>query len=182
MIFPLTRFARARCIQFSVVAALSVLSVPSYSQSAGEWGVQAGYNDRYRKIGLVYQTPALWRYDFQGGWGHLDLQGEFEVSYWDAERRQPDSVWQAGATPMLRWWPNQFFYTELGVGANVFSRTHFAGKNIGSAFQFGSHVGVGTVIGGSHRIGLRYSHYSNAGIKKPNPGLDLLQLTYNYRY
>src|SRR3546814_19293986 len=74
-------------------------------------------------------------------------------------------MWQLSATPMLRWWPAEFFYAEIGVGVTGLSRTHFAGRDLGSAFQFGNHAGVGVLINDAHRIGLRYSHFSTAGLK-----------------
>jgi len=148
---------------------------------SGGWGLRVGYNSDYRKIGLMYETPTWWSHQSQNGWGRLDLGAELGVSYWKAEHGKPDSMWQLSATPMLRWWPSDAFYAEIGIGATVLSRTHFAGHDLSTAYQFGDHVGVGTVIG-AHRIGLRYSHFSNAGLKKPNPGLDLLQLTYTYQF
>jgi lipid A 3-O-deacylase len=153
--------------------------VPSVSHGLG---LRIGYNDDYRKIALTYETPALWSYQWQSGWGRLDLGAEFAVAYWRAQHGDPDSLWQLSATPMLRWWPSEIFYAEVGVGATVLNKTHFADKELSTAFQFGNHIGIGTRINGAHRVGLRYSHFSNAGIKKPNPGLDLWTLTYTYRY
>lgn len=150
--------------------------------SGGGWGAKLGYHDDYRRLGLVYETPAWWSHESTNEWGRLELTGELGAWYWEAQNGDPDSMWQASATPMLRWWPNEFFYTEIGVGLTVLSRTHFADKDLGTAFQFGNHIGVGALIGENHRIGLRYSHFSNAGIKEPNPGLDLIELSYTYQY
>ena len=69
-------------------------------------------------------------------------------------------------------------YIEAGVGATVLTRTRFSNRNIGSAFQFGDHIGVGFLLTPNSRVGVRYSHFSNAGIKRPNPGLDTVQLTH----
>lgn len=149
---------------------------------AGGLGLRAGYNSDYRKLALIYETPTWWSYQSQDGWGRLDLGAELGVSYWEARHGSPDSMWQLSAIPMLRWWPSDYFYAEIGVGATVLSRTHFADRDLSTAYQFGNHIGVGTVIADAHRIGLRYSHFSNAGIKKPNPGLDVLQLTYTYQF
>lgn len=108
---------------------------------------------------------------------------ELGASYWWADgSRSPGHVWQASAIPMFRWWTGERFYIEAGIGATVFSSTSFADKRIGSAFQFGDHIGLGFLLTPSNRIGLRYSHFSNAGIKEPNPGLDIVQLTYTYQF
>jgi lipid A 3-O-deacylase len=156
-------------------------TAPLHSVSHG-LGLRFGYNDDYRKVTLSYETPAFWSHQFDSGPGRVDLDAELAVAYWTAQRGDPDSMWQLSATPMLRWWPSDVFFAEIGVGATGVNRTRFAGRNLSTAFLFGSHIGLGTVIAGAHRVGLRYSHYSNAGIKAPNPGLDVLSLTYTYRF
>ncbi|PLC49108.1 hypothetical protein CR159_14735 [Pollutimonas subterranea] len=145
-------------------------------------GLRLGYYDDYRNISLFHETAPWWSHQLQNGWGRLDLNGELGLTYWDATHGRPESLWQLSATPMLRWWPNEYVYTEIGVGATVLSRTSFADRNLGSAFQFGNHIGVGVLISQAHQLGLRFSHFSNAGIKEPNDGLDIVQLTYTYRY
>ncbi len=83
---------------------------------------------------------------------------------------------------MLRYWVSERWYLEAGIGPSVFSSVKFAGKRMGTAFQFADQVGVGVRITDNQRLSLRYSHYSNASIKKPNPGLDLLQLSYTFNF
>ncbi len=146
------------------------------------WGVHLGYNSDYRKATLAYETPKLWAYEFQNGWGRVDLSVEFGASYWEAKGSRPESMGQLSAIPMLRWWPTERFYLEVGSGPTVLSRSEFAGRDLGTRFQFGSHLGTGILIKKAHRIGIRYSHYSNASIKKPNPGLDLLGVSYTYQF
>jgi lipid A 3-O-deacylase len=46
-------------------------------------------------------------------------------------------------------------------------------------------MGLGYTLGGpdgKQEIGLRWSHTSNAGLKKPNPGQDFLQLRLVQRF
>jgi len=145
-------------------------------------GLQLGYHSSYTKTTLAYETPKLWTHTFGQDWGRIDLTVEMGVSYWKARRDEPDTMWQLSAIPMLRWWPNDAVYLELGSGPTIANRSEFAGRDLSTRFQFGSHLGVGILIQKSHRLGIRYSHYSNAGIKKPNPGLDLLQVAYTYRF
>ena len=48
-----------------------------------------------------------------------------------------------------------------------------------SAFEFGSHIGIGMKLGpGTLGVGLQ--HLSNAGIKQPNGGIDLVFVQYTY--
>jgi len=177
-------FLHGKHVLAGLMAGLFVAcAAPAAAQQAGGTpgglALQAGMGDDYQRYMLGYETPTLWSYRFGGDWGRLDLTGELAVSYWHADSgHSPSSLWQLGATPMLRWWLGERFYVEGGVGANVFSRTTFADKTISTAFQFGDHIGLGFQLTQSARIGVRYSHFSNANIKKPNPGLDVVQLTY----
>jgi len=143
--------------------------------------LQAGFNSDYKRLTLAYETPALWSHRFDGG-SRLDLSVELAASYWNAKRGAPDTMWQAAATPMLRWWPRDAFYLELGVGPSMLSRSEFGGRELSTRFQFTSHFGTGIVINKAHRLGLRYTHVSNASIKKPNPGLDLVEVAYTYQF
>ncbi|MGB6103341.1 MAG: acyloxyacyl hydrolase [Pusillimonas sp.] len=146
-------------------------------------GIRAGYGDHYSRVELAWESPSLWAYEFSGGKGRLDLVAELGAAYWKASgSRWRSSVWQLSAIPFLRWTWNERYYLEAGVGATVFSHTNFADRNLGSAFQFGDHIGIGAHLSDSSRLGLRLSHFSNAGIKKPNRGLNVLQLTYTYQY
>jgi len=150
---------------------------------AGGLSLHWGRNSDYDRTALMYETSPWWRHRFENGWGRLELNGEFGVSYWRSWRHGSEhNMWQANATPVLRWWPVDTFYLEAGVGATVLSRTEFSGHDLSTAFQFGSHAGLGILINRAHRLGVRYSHFSNADIKKPNPGLDLLELTYTYQF
>ena len=145
------------------------------------FSLQYGYHPNYQRFGLAYETPSLWRYDFTND-GHVDLGVEFGASYWKADNRDPDTMWQVAIVPMLRWWPQDTYYLELGVGPSLLSRAHFAGKELSTRFQFTSHVGGGFVVNDVHRFGLRYTHVSNASIKRPNPGLDLFEASYTYQF
>ncbi|MDF3839322.1 acyloxyacyl hydrolase [Cupriavidus basilensis] len=149
----------------------------------GAVSMHMGFGDGYKRATLSWESTPLWSYQFSGRGGRLDLTGELGVSYWWANKdRNPRNAWQLSAIPMLRYWATEKFYLEAGIGATVFSGSGFAGKNISTAYQFGDHVGAGYQITPSDRIGVRYSHFSNAGIKRPNPGLDIIQVTYTRKF
>lgn len=69
-------------------------------------------------------------------------------------------------------------YLEGGFGGYLLSKTINNDENrVPSAFEFGSHIGIGFNVGpGSLGVGLQ--HLSNAGIKQPNGGIDLLLIQY----
>lgn len=146
-----------------------------------------GVGEQYQRATVNYETPTIWSYRLKNSWGRIDLAGEFGASYWWADDpRTPDQsadkVWQISAIPMFRWLTASPLYLEMGIGPTIFSRTRFAGESISTAFQFGDHLGLGLLIGQNTRIRLRYSHFSNASIKKPNPGLDIVQFTYSHTF
>lgn len=145
-------------------------------------GLRLGVGEHYQRAEVAWESPSFWTYRFDGG-SRLDLVGELGVAYWRANgSRTPDSVWQLSAIPLLRWTWADRYYVEGGIGATVFSHASFADKNMSTAFQFGDHIGVGMHVSDNSRLSLRFSHFSNAGIKRPNPGLNILQLNYSYQY
>ncbi len=171
----------------------AILAWPRAGQAQGsktEQGHGGGLNAHWasgphaQRLMLGWETPVLWSRQSARSPGRLELTGVLGVSYWHATHgRQPASVWQLSAIPMLRWWPRgQGFYAEGGIGPTLFSHTHFADENISTALQFGTLLGVGYQFTPAVRVGLGVSHFSNAGIKKPNPGFTMLQLSYSYRY
>jgi len=134
-------------------------------------------------VGIQWETAPWWGVPGDARQGAWTAVTEFGVARWGAHGdRVPASVWQLSATPIFRYWAvdQPGLYVEAGIGVSAFGHTHLAGDAISTAFQFGDHVGLGYQLSGHHRLGLRLSHYSNAGIKAPNPGLTLLQLTYTY--
>ena len=145
-------------------------------------GFRLGVGDHYKRAELAWESASVWTHRFEGG-SRLDLLGELGVAYWHADgSRSPGSAWQFSAIPLLRWTWADRYYLEAGIGATAFSRTRFADKTISTAFQFGDHIGIGMHLTDRSRLSLRYSHFSNAGIKRPNPGLNVLQLNYSYQY
>lgn len=70
-------------------------------------------------------------------------------------------------------------YWEAGFGGYLLSKTINNDENrLPSSFQFGSHLGVGFVLGKSQTLGFALQHLSNAGIKQPNGGIDLVLVQY----
>lgn len=174
-----SRLLGASGLVAGVLVSASAMAQQSFDKAAT---VRVGVGDHWERYELAWEAPTFWKHDFSAT-QKLELKGELGAAYWNASgSRTPSSVWQASAIPFLRWTFHDRYFVEAGVGATVFSRTHFAGKDIGSAFQFGSHLGLGMNITPSSSLSLRVSHYSNAGLKSPNPGLDVVQLGYSYKY
>lgn len=69
-------------------------------------------------------------------------------------------------------------YIEAGIGVAVFSRTRVEDNNIGQAFQFEDRLGFGLRFAGGHEVGIRATHYSNAGISSNNDGVESYSIHY----
>mgnify|MGYP005748507657 CR=1 FL=1 len=135
--------------------------------------------------GVSVRFGELWARD-AGNW-RMKLQpvvegGRFRYSGGRADR---DSVSYGGAGVGFRiarenagWSP----YLELGLGGTYFGQTTLGPRSLSTRFQLTEWVGLGLAVGDHLTIGWRYSHYSNANIKKPNDGVDIQQLVVGVRF
>ncbi|WP_419178222.1 acyloxyacyl hydrolase [Pseudomonas syringae] len=71
-------------------------------------------------------------------------------------------------------------YIEAGVGVAMFTGASAGDQKFGSAFNFEDRLGAGLKLGNTQKIGLRITHYSNAGIKEPNDGIESYALIYSH--
>lgn len=141
-----------------------------------------GHSRHTSSLSLQVQTAPWWQSRLQGG-SELMLLGEGRLS-WNA--RGSDTLWGVSASPLLRWQFPQAIgalspYVQAGIGAAWFNGTRLQDTDLGSRGQFVDQLGIG-LAGKSWSLGLNVLHYSNADLKKPNNGLDLLELSVLYRY
>lgn len=166
-----------------VSSADTPVSVVQHDGSVQALGLRVGQHGSYRAASVFWQTPAWWSHNLSNGRGRLDLLGEVTATHWDARHGHHSSMWQVGGAAFLRWWPSETpVFLEAGFGPTFISQTHFADYSLSTALQFGSHVGVGYVFNKRHQITLRGSHFSNARIKRPNNGLNVVQVDYAFRF
>lgn len=166
----------------AALASLPLMAAPVQAADNGAFSLRLGGQGAYQRAELAWESPTLWARKFDGG-SRLALVGELGVAYWNASgSRSPDSMTQLSAIPFLRWSVGERFYLEAGVGPTFLSRTRFADKKLSTSLQFGDHLGVGAYVTDNSRVGLRVSHFSNASIKRPNAGLNIVQLLYSYEY
>ncbi|MGB4466688.1 MAG: acyloxyacyl hydrolase [Azovibrio sp.] len=165
----------------AVACLLATLGVANHAVHADEFGVAAGGMDGYHSLSLNYQKAPFWEGTLAGH--PVDVSLEYSIG----AVRAPDdgdssrTLGRIGLTPFARWRFASNTGIEFGIGANVFSGTHLGDKEISTAFQFSSALGLFHRLEGSPwGLGLRLTHYSNAGIKDPNPGQNYLQLRASY--
>jgi len=163
--------ARATLFVLGLVFAISAMAGEAQWIAAFGRGTESAETDIVR---LGYRHPLK----DNGEWwrpSHVQLG----VSLWRVpdirgETRRLDlnvtSIWRSD---------KPWGYFEAGFGGYLLSKTINNDENrVPSAFEFGSHVGIGLKLGpGTLGIGLQ--HLSNAGIKQPNGGINLILVQYS---
>lgn len=134
-------------------------------------------------IKIAYQRHTDYLKQFSS---NLELYVETSVNFWEygAENKH-DTNFVLAMSPVVRYQIGSAYsnplYAELGIGVSLLDDTQFAGKNVSTHYQFEDRLGLVYKFGKNHKnsIALRYLHYSNAGFKSPNPGLDFISLSYS---
>lgn len=77
------------------------------------------------------------------------------------------------------------WFVEGGLGGTLMNKRYVVPeREFSTCFQFTELVGVGRSFGdqGQHELSLRVQHFSNGGIKKPNPGENFVRIRYAHRF
>ncbi|ESQ96998.1 hypothetical protein F753_22795 [Stutzerimonas chloritidismutans AW-1] len=132
----------------------------------------------FRRAGLAFDWDKTW---LNSGTGQL-------TGYWDAAY----TYWEGGDdysgahslsfAPVFVYEFSGFKYTpffEAGIGVAFFSKTDVGEQQLGSSFNFEDRIGAGLKLPHEQKVGIRAIHYSNAGIKQPNDGIESYSLFYN---
>jgi len=105
------------------------------------------------------------RMDFAAGW--LGRSGADAAT----TSAGPTLVLQRRGVPLL---------LEMGSSSTLMTRYRFGDKDLGGPFQFTTHVGLSWEATRHLRLGYRYEHMSNAGLERPNPGVNLHTFACSY--
>ena len=147
------------------------------------WYVQGGVAEDAQSLTVGMSRD--WRWEKQYRYGHISGQWQGEVARWHSDSQNST---QLGVTPAMRWRPNGWddgWFVEGGIGLNViFPKYDTRKKAFSTTFNFGDHIAIGKRFGADdqHEWSLRFQHFSNARIKKPNPGENFLQFRYTQRF
>ncbi len=136
--------------------------------------------------GAGLRWESRWRSQRLGG----EFSGAFDVSltHWSAISQGRQAYGQLSLVPLLRWRPfdgESAWFVEAGIGASFHHRHYEVGEvRMGSRWNFHDVLALGRTFGpdGRREWSLRAVHVSNAGIRRPNPGEDLIVLRWSYRY
>lgn len=156
--------------------------VDSVSLEAG-----SGSKIKMLRVGLQSDWDKRW---FQSNGNHVGGYWEANLAYWrgDAYRNVTGArqrLADIGFAPVIRFQSDskKGWYAEGGIGVHLLSKLYDNGSNqLSTHFQFGDHFGLGYVFDNRWDLALRAQHFSNGGYKKPNSGVNFLQLKASYRY
>lgn len=164
-------------------ALLAIACTPAVAaEPRTAWYVQGGVAEDAQS--LTVGASRDWRWEKQYRYGHVSGQWQGEVGRWHSDS---ENSTQLGVTPALRWRPNGWsegWFVEGGIGVNViFPKYDTRKKEFSTTFNFGDHIALGKRFGNDdqHEWSLRFQHFSNARIKRPNPGENFLQFRYTHR-
>ncbi len=184
-----TRVATRRKIRRWAGVGSVLLAASTIGHAQGvDWTLIGGASDesRVKQVGIVAgwtQPTPLW----QGESWRLRLRHEGVLAGWHVPRAR--GIVELGYSPVLRLerplQSNRVFFVEGSIGVRLLSHTRVSQEHrMSTAFQFADMLGVGMQFGHEARstLGMRFQHLSNLGIKKPNPGINFLQVYYSYRF
>lgn len=178
--------------RFGVAIWLAVFTIFTSQHSfASEQGVAIDYlhgEQELTGIRLAYRPYYTNLAKFE--WlGDLDVYWEMSLNFWEfGDQNQHETNYAVALSPVfskqfdtlygkypLKW--------EFGIGVSLITDTRFAGKNVGSHYQFEDRLGVIMEFGEQLKssVAVRYMHYSNGGLNDHNPGLDFLNVSYARR-
>lgn len=175
----------------TTLAATAVLFAQA-THAADGWidsaSFEFGANPQQRMARVAVQSDWDRRW-FASNGRHLSGYWDANLAYWRLNayrnvRGQKKDMAVIGFTPVFRYQNDSKlgWYAEAGIGVSLFSDLYKnEDKELATAFQFADHVGVGYTTA-RWDLGLRFQHYSNASIKRPNAGANWLIAKAAYRF
>ncbi|AZC33340.1 Lipid A 3-O-deacylase [Pseudomonas chlororaphis subsp. piscium] len=147
-------------------------------QAAGvEFSVgQTSDSTQAYRLGMQFDWDKSW---LQSDVGRLTGYWSGAYTFWDGDKTSSNH--SLSFSPVLVYefaGQNIKPYIEAGIGVAVFANTEVEDNKLGSAFQFEDRFGFGLRFNGGHEVGIRATHYSNAGITTPNDGVESYSLHY----
>ncbi|MBF7730591.1 acyloxyacyl hydrolase [Pseudomonas sp. N040] len=166
-------------IRFALSAvALACMTLGTAAQAADISGAVGQTDDgsmTYR-AGVQFNFTDSW---LQSDTGHLGGYWDAGYSYWEGGNGSSGNHSLSFSPVFVYEFAGQNVrpIIEAGIGVALFSDTEVDGNQLSTAFQFEDRLGLGLRFSGQE-IGVRAIHYSNAGIKEPNDGVESYSLYY----
>ena len=167
----------------SVWVVASAAAPPDHDEA---WFLQAGEGDRaVRSVAFgASRNFTTVDADAPKPWS---VYGEVVVGEWFVHHHDPGErtgFTQVTAAPVLRYAFGGMLrnvFVEAGIGLSLIApHFHDHGRRFSTVFNFDDHASLGVRFGerGANEISVRGEHFSNGGIRNPNPGQNFAQLRY----
>lgn len=162
------------------------VAITSLFSAANAWEIEAaggttGDSQSVIRIGVNQAWDAKF---WDSSVGYFSGYWSLGLTHWE-KGRYGKNVGSVSFAPVFTYnfYTNSGFepFIEAGIGVAAFSKTRVGDQNLGSAFNFEDRIGFGARFG-DHTVGVRAIHYSNAGIKNPNDGIESYSLYYSYKF
>lgn len=159
----------------------------SVSHAVDSASVEFGNGNKTKmvRIGAQWKWNKQW---WQANGAHLGGYWDVTLAHWRGDRFQnipqaTQNINAIGITPVLRYQRDSLkgFYAEVGIGAHLLSALYDNNsRQLSTRLQFGDHLGLGYVFRNKLDLSLKFQHFSNGSIKKPNDGVNfgLIRLSY----
>lgn len=166
-----------RLFSLAAVAALSLGPVAAAQAVDLTLAVgRTGESTNTYRLGAQFNFDRNW---FQTSVGRLTGYWDAGYTYWEGDETSsnhslslaPVFVYEFGNGSVKP-------YLEAGIGIAAFENTEIENNDLGSSFQFEDRFGAGLRFAGGQEVGIRAIHYSNAGLKNPNDGVESYALHY----
>jgi lipid A 3-O-deacylase len=154
-------------------------TAPMVSSASAEFGT--GDKTRMLRLGIQSDWNARW---FQSNGTHLSGYWDLTLAKWRGTafrdvQGATQSITDIGFTPVFRFQRDdkRAWYGEAGIGVHRLSDlVDNSGNQLSTRFQFGDHIGAGYVFANQWEVGVKIQHFSNGGYKKPNSGVNFIEV------
>ncbi|MYM29627.1 Lipid A 3-O-deacylase (PagL) [Duganella sacchari] len=173
------------------VAAALVVAQSAYADDKLIDSVSIDYGTaakvRMERLSVAKDWNVQW---FQSNGTHLSGYWEASVGFWQQKQYMNISgndknLWDIGFTPVFRFQNDnkKGMYYEGGIGVHRLSDLYNNDTyRLSTLFQFGDHIGVGYVFDNKWEVGAKVQHFSNGGYKKPNTGINYIEVKAAYHF
>lgn len=169
-----------------VASVLSVTSAQAQVWEPVQVFIEAGSLHRGSEVvGIGLNLPFDWQAMRWGG--RFSASAEVSASRWASDSDSGRQVQaQLALVPLLRYTPREGrspWFVEAGIGLSLHRRAYEAGDiRMSTRWNFYDVLAVGRRFGEDDELSLRAVHVSNAGVRKPNPGEELILLRWAHRF
>ncbi|WIX03761.1 acyloxyacyl hydrolase [Pseudomonas sp. AR5] len=166
-----------KLISLGLAAALGVLPFAGAHAMGITGAVGAtGESTMTYRLGLQHDFGKSW---FQSSTGRLTGYWDAAYTYWEGDETSANHSLSLAPVFVYEFNGDSVRpYIEAGIGIAGFESTEIEDRDLGSSFQFEDRIGLGLRFAGGHEVGIRALHYSNAGLKNPNDGVESYAVHY----